>query len=419
VIAFRTKACEQSERENGRSSGGIAEEVVFRPDDQAVAHPQLTAFRQWCEARTGQNLPDHAAMDRFSVEEFRSFWRFFLEWSDLPRDGAVDPVCVGDACETARFFPELRLNYAECLLAGSPDQRVLTACHAGGSRDRFTRGALRVAVARLATSLQRLGVRRGDHVVAIARNNAGAVIAALATAAIGATFASCAPDMGVPAILARFAPLEPVVLFACLGAEPWDLGVPVAERVAGAAAGLPGLAAIIALDNGSLLVGERTVPLHKLADLLRDAVGGEDRPGWLRHPFNQPLFTMFSSGTTGPPKCIQHGAGGTLLEHVKEHRLHCDLGPGDKLFFQTSGGWMMWNWQIRRCWRPVKSTGCIRRLCSCSSEAHDGVPVCRSEGGPRAIGRPAMPFRRIAEACMSGERRMSLSSASGDSASSR
>jgi acetoacetyl-CoA synthetase len=322
------------------------EDVVFCPDDQVVAHSQLTAFRRWCEARTGQHLPDHAAMDRFSVEEFRSFWQFFLEWSDLPREGAVDPVCVGDACETARFFPDLWLNYTECLLAGSPDQPVLTACHAGGSRDRFTRGALRVAVARLATSLQRLGVRRGDHVAAIARKNAEVVIAALATAAIGATFASCAPDMGVRAILARFAPLAPVVLFGCLRTEPWDPGVPVAERVAGAAAGLPGLAAIVALDNGSLPAGEGTVPLHRLADLLRDAVGGEDRPGWPRHPFNQPLFTMFSSGTTGAPKCIQHGAGGTLLEHVKEHRLHCDLGPGDKLFFQTSCGWMMWNWQL-------------------------------------------------------------------------
>lgn len=324
----------------------VVEEVVFHPDDQVVARSQLSAFMQWCEARTGQQLPDHAAMDRFSVKEFQNFWRVFLEWCHVPQDGAVEPVCVGEACETARFFPNLRLNYTECLLAGSPDQPVLTACHAGGSRDRFTRGTLRVPVARLATWLQDLGVRRGDHVVAIARNNAEAVIAALATAAVGATFASCAPDMGVVAILARFAPLDPVVLFGCLGAEPWDLGASVAERVEGTAAGLPSLAAIVALDDGSLVAGETTVPVHRLADLLHDAADGEDGPGWLRHPFNQPLFTMFSSGTTGPPKCIQHGAGGTLLEHVKEHRLHCDFAPGDKLFFQTSCGWMMWNWQL-------------------------------------------------------------------------
>ncbi|MGF6313690.1 acetoacetyl-CoA synthetase [Bradyrhizobium sp. i1.8.4] len=322
------------------------EDVVIGPENRPLAHSQLTAFMQWCETRIGRKLSDHAAMDQFAVREFRSFWRLFVEWCHLPREGAVDPVCVGDACETARFFPGLRLNYAECLLAGSAEEPALTACHAGGGRDTYTRGALRVAAARLATWLEHLGVRPGDHVVAIARNNAEAVIAAIATAAIGATFASCAPDMSVPAILARFAHLDPVVLFGCLRAEPWDRGVPAAERVIAAAAGLPSLAAIIALDDGALATGDGTVSLLKLADLLRDVVDDEDRPGWLRHPFNQPLFTMFSSGTTGPPKCIQHGVGGTLLEHVKEHRLHCDLAPGDKLFFQTSCGWMMWNWQL-------------------------------------------------------------------------
>ncbi|WP_284275666.1 AMP-binding protein [Bradyrhizobium iriomotense] len=207
------------------------DEVVLGPDDRPLAHSQLTDFTRWCETRIGQKLSDHAAMDRFSVREFRSFWRLFLEWCHLPGEGAVDPVCVGDACETARFFPNLRLNYAECLLAGSPEERVLTARHGDGSRDTYTRGALRIAAARLAARLERLGVRRGDHVVAIARNNAEAIIAAMATAATGATFASCASDMGVPAILARFAPLDPVVLFGCLKAEPWDSGVPVAERV--------------------------------------------------------------------------------------------------------------------------------------------------------------------------------------------
>ena len=281
---------------------------MLGPNDRAVAHlqltacrrdSQLTAFIRWCEMRTGHILPDHAAMDRFSVDDFRRFWRLFVEWSDLPRDGAIEPVCVGDACESALFFPELRLNYAECLLAGPPGQQIVTACHPDGRRDRFTRGAMRLAVARLSRSLQQLGVRRDDHVVAIARNNAEAVIACLATAAIGATFASCGPDMGVQAILLRFAPLQPVVLFGCLRAEPWDSGVPVPERVVGTAAGLPGLTAIIALDDGSLPAGETMVPLHRLADLIREEGSDKNLSRWPRLPFNHPLFILFSSGTTG------------------------------------------------------------------------------------------------------------------------
>ncbi|MXP63095.1 acetoacetate--CoA ligase [Roseomonas sp. M0104] len=323
-----------------------SDEAVYRPDSQTVAQSQMTAFRQWCAGRAGQPLSDEAALDRFSVEEFRSFWRLLLEWSALPVEGEREPVCTDGGGEAAQFFPNLRLNYAECLLAGSAKLPALTACHAGGRREQFTYEALRLAVARLAVALRHLGVGRGDHVAAIARNNAEAAIAALAAAAIGATFASCAPDMGAPAMLARFAPLCPAVLFACLRAEPWDTGIPTGEKVAAVVAGLPGLTAVVALDDGPVPAGELPVALHRFAELTEAPADEQPQLEWPRNPFNAALFTLFSSGTTGAPKCIRHGAGGTLLEHMKEHRLHCDLRPGDKLFFQTSCGWMMWNWQL-------------------------------------------------------------------------
>ncbi|HJS86545.1 MAG TPA: acetoacetate--CoA ligase [Acetobacteraceae bacterium] len=320
-----------------------AELPLFTPAPAAVARSQMAAFMRHCGAVTGRAFADYAAFDQFSISEFRTFWEAFLDWVSIPRDGSACPVCIGEVCEEARFFPELRLNYAESLLSGDPEHPAITVCHHGRPHERLTRGALRARVIRLAKFLDSLGVRAGDRVVAVARNNAEVVIAALAASAIGAAFSSCAPDMGAFAMLARFTPLAPVALLGNLRAEPWDTGVPVAARVAEVAAGLPSLRAVIALDDGPAPAG-LSVPLHRFAGL--DAGGAEPDFAWQRYEFNHPLFILFSSGTTGAPKCIMHGAGGTLLEHLKEHRLHCDLRSGEKLFFQTSCGWMMWNWQL-------------------------------------------------------------------------
>ncbi|MBV8576865.1 MAG: acetoacetate--CoA ligase, partial [Acetobacteraceae bacterium] len=304
----------------------------------------MTAFTQYCAAKTGLSFADYQSFDRFSIEEFQTFWRLFLSWSRIPYGGEPDPVCVGDSCEHACFFPNLHINYTECLLSGDPDGPALTACHRGRPDDRLSRGELRARAVRLACSLRELGVRPGDRVVAIARNNAEVIVAALAASAIGASFSSCAPDMGAFAILTRFSPLEPTVLLGNLRPEPWDAGAPVPARVAEVVAGLPSLQTLIALDEGGIPDGI-SLPVRLYADLTA-GTGADPGFAWERFPFNHPLFVMFSSGTTGTPKCIVHSAGGTLLEHLKEHRLHCNLRAGDKLFFQTSCGWMMWNWQL-------------------------------------------------------------------------
>ena len=319
----------------------------FDPSLDQIAGSQLTAYMHYCERETGQIFPCYDAFQEFSVSEFRSFWNLFLKWSGIAHEGEADPVCTGELCEDATFFPNLRINFAEALLGSddADDDRVaITARHFDGSHERLTRGELRRKTARLAAFLESCGVREGDRVAVIARNGAEAVIAALATASLGAAFSSCAPEMGAFAIVSRFAPLEPAVLMGCLRTERWDVGIAVADRVAEVAAQLPALKTVIALDDGPVPDAIK-VPVHRFAGIVASTDIATDK-NWRRFPFNQPLFIMFSSGTTGAPKCIVHGAGGTLLEHVKEHRLHCDLKPEDKLFFQTSCAWMMWNWQL-------------------------------------------------------------------------
>jgi acetoacetyl-CoA synthetase len=286
---------------------------VVSPDAPAptALESQLDDFVRYCAQATERSFPDQAALHAFSVQDQRAFWLLLLDWSQLAVEGSPKPVCTSDVCEEATFFPELRLSYAEALLAGDPDAPAIVAHHANAPPDRLTRGELRERVLATAAYLRARGVAPGDRVAAVAGNNAEAVVAALACAALGATFSTAAPEMGAPAVLARFEQLQPKLLMAD-------------TEVDEVAAGLPALEAVVPLVAG--------------------AAGAE--PPLERFPFNHPLFILFTSGTTGAPKCVVHGAGGTLLEHVKEHRLHVDLRPGERLFFHTSAAWMMWNWQL-------------------------------------------------------------------------
>ncbi len=345
----RSTASDSPEPEARPSSARSGEPAAWhQPLPQTIAASQLTAFTRRLGEATGRRFDDHAALHDFSVAEFRRFWSLFLDWAELQWDGDATTVCTGDACECAIFFPDLRLNYAENVLAGrhaDPQSVAVTSVQLGGARRSLTRAQLAAQVERTAQALRAFGIAEGDRVVAVMRNDADAVVAALAVAALGASLACANPEMGAPAIVERFQPLEPRLLLAHARTRDHDTGLPVAERIARVAAELPSLALVLTLDDAPLNVEcARPVPVKMLSELL--AAFGQGPFEWRRFGFNQALFIMASSGTTGRPKCIVHGAGGALIEHVKEHRLHCDLRSADRLYFQTSCAWMMWQWQL-------------------------------------------------------------------------
>jgi acetoacetyl-CoA synthetase len=323
---------------------------LWQPSPERIGQANLTALAARIAAKHGVALPDYSALYQWSIEHPEAFWREV--WDDAKLVGAPGARILidGDKMPGARWFPDARLNYAENLLSRRSERAgedALVFWGEGKVKRRLSNAELLAAVSRVAQGLRHAGVIPGDRVAGYLPNMPEAIIAMLATASLGAVWSSASPDFGVQGVVDRFGQIEPKVLFSVDGYWYNGKPQPILERVGAIVAKLPTVVRVVVapyLNEPGATLGElATEPRAVTWDdfVAPFAAGPID---FERLPFDHPLFILYSSGTTGVPKCIVHGAGGTLLQHVKEHRLQSDLKPGDRLFYFTTCGWMMWNW---------------------------------------------------------------------------
>ena len=314
---------------------------LWRPSPAAIADANLTRFA----GPLGFAPPDYAALHRYSIEQRSEFWRAVWDFCNVVGERGTGPVVQnGERFPGSRWFPDARLNFAENLLRHRDDKVAIVSILENGERRTLTYRELAHQSAAFRQTLLELGVSPGDRVAGWLPNVPEAVVAMLATASLGAVWSSCSPDFGVEGALDRFGQIEPKVLIACDGYDYAGKWFDVRERahaVQRAVGSVEHLLWVSLLGNVEDAVS-RACREHPEAPL-----------DFARLPFDHPLYVMYSSGTTGKPKCIVHGAGGTLLQHLKEHQLHVDLKREDTLFFFTTCGWMMWNWLV-----SALATGC-------------------------------------------------------------
>jgi len=316
---------------------------LWMPSPRNIAAANITAFMQHVAGPGGPAGGDYSALYRWSVEQPAAFWCAVWDFCGTTGERGAAVLEHADRMPGARWFPGARLNYAENLLRRGDGADALVFRGENRVSSRISFRELRHEVSRLAQALRASGIRPGDRVAGYMPNLPGTVIAMLAASSLGAVWSSCSPDFGVQGVVDRFGQIAPRILFAADGYFYNGKTIDNLPRLREIMAHLPGVEKLVVVPYTCSDPEIRDLPqainVHEfMAPFSAGPIEFE------RLPFDHPLFIMYSSGTTGVPKCIVHGAGGTLLQHLKEHVLHTDVRRGDRLFYFTTCGWMMWNW---------------------------------------------------------------------------
>jgi acetoacetyl-CoA synthetase len=325
-------------------------ELLWKPSGESIAKTNMTAFTKWLSHRTGVQFADYHSLHQWSVDNAEQFWESYLEYTGILHSEPHQQVLSTHAMPGAHWFSGMHLNFTQNILGrGFKGTAIIYHIekHADESdtysyRREYNYNELKILISKCARGLIEAGIKKGDRVAGYVANVPEAIIACLACASIGATWSSASPDFGLDALCDRLEQVEPKLVFASTHYRYNGKTFRTDQVVKELHKKISSIQTIVsipyAVDEANML-GDVT---------WQDFLGAEGPPELIftQVPFEHPLYVLFSSGTTGAPKCIIHGTGGPLLQHRKELQLHCDLREGDSLLFFTTCGWMMWNWQL-------------------------------------------------------------------------